>query len=166
MKLTIEDEDSDRLQQIVRRNAGADTLKKRWVLLLPAVFVTYSLAYLDRANYGFGAAAGMAATLRITGKENSLLGALFFLGYLAFQLPGAAFARKHGARWLVFTALIAWGALGALTGVLTRFWMLAVDRFLLGGDRRIASGLATALAVDALVQPLRTIESEYVSDSG
>src|SRR5438874_6629758 len=132
MKLTIEDEDSDRLQQIVRRNAGADTLKKRWVLLLPAVFVTYSLAYLDPANYRFGAAAGMAATLRITGKENSLLGALFFLGYLAFQLPGAAFSRKHGARWLVFTALIAWGALGALTGVLTRFWMLAVDRFLLG----------------------------------
>ena len=132
MKLTVAHTGTDRLSRPVSDEAGADALKKRWVFLLPAVFVTYSLAYLDRANYGFGAAAGMAATLHITGKENSLLSALFFLGYLAFQLPGASFARKHGARGLVFTALLAWGVLGALTGVLTRFWMLAVDRFLLG----------------------------------
>jgi hypothetical protein len=56
------------------------SLKRRWLYLLPAVFVTYSLAYLDRANYGFGAAAGLAATLHITGKRTSLLSALFFLG--------------------------------------------------------------------------------------
>ena len=40
--------------------------RRRWLLL--AVFITYSLAYLDRANYGFGAAAGMAKTLGITGS--------------------------------------------------------------------------------------------------
>jgi sugar phosphate permease len=108
------------------------SLRKRWVLLMPAVFVTYSLAYLDRANYGFGAAAGMAATLKITDKEASLLSGLFFLGYLAFQLPGAAFARKHSATKLVFVALIAWGSFAALTGVIKIFWLLAVDRFLLG----------------------------------
>ena len=34
--------------------------KKRWLRLIPIVFITYSLAYLDRANYGFGAAAGLA----------------------------------------------------------------------------------------------------------
>jgi hypothetical protein len=39
-------------------------LRRRWFYLLPAVFVTYSLAYLDRANYGFGAAAGLAKTLQ------------------------------------------------------------------------------------------------------
>jgi sugar phosphate permease len=100
--------------------------------LLPAVFVTYSLAYLDRANYGFGAAAGLAATLHITGKDASLLSALFFLGYFAFQLPGAMFARKRSASWLVFAALVAWGLLAALTGVLRQFWLLALDRFLLG----------------------------------
>ena len=111
---------------------AAASLRKRWVFLLPAVFVTYSLAYLDRANYGFGAAAGMAATLKITGKEASLLSGLFFLGYLAFQLPGAAFARKHSATKLVCVALIAWGAFAALTGVIRIFWLLAVDRFLLG----------------------------------
>ena len=107
-------------------------LRKRWLYLLPAVFVTYSLAYLDRANYGFGSAAGMATTLRISGAQNSLLSAVFFLGYFMFQMPAAVFAGRRGARWLVFCALLAWGGLAALTGVVPNFWLLAVDRFLLG----------------------------------
>jgi sugar phosphate permease len=122
---------TERSVQHVSAEIGA-SLRKRWVYLMPAVFVTYSLAYLDRANYGFGAAAGMAATLHISDKQASLLSGLFFLGYLAFQLPGAAFARKHSAVKLIFVALIAWGTFAALTGVIRVFWMLAVDRFLLG----------------------------------
>lgn len=112
--------------------AVAATLRKRWFYLLPAVFVTYSLAYLDRANYGFGAAAGLAVTLHISQKQSSLLASLFFLGYLAFQLPGAAFARRYSASRLVFLSLVAWGTCAALTGVIRQFWLLALDRFLLG----------------------------------
>jgi hypothetical protein len=72
----------------------AAEMRKRWLRILPAVFVTYSLAYLDRANYGFGAAAGLAATLNITKSRAALLGAIFFLGYFLFQVPGAAYARR------------------------------------------------------------------------
>ncbi len=100
--------------------------------MLPAVFVTYSLAYLDRANYGFGAAAGLAATLHIDGRQSSLLGALFFLGYFLFQVPGMMLARKRNASLLIAVSLVAWGTLAALTGVLRSFWMLALVRFLLG----------------------------------
>ncbi len=132
MKLTTEDQNSSPIGLDGDGAAVTKSLHRRWLYLLPAVFVTYSLAYLDRANYGFGAAAGMAKTLHITGEQNSLLSALFFLGYLVFQIPGASFAKKHGARRLVFVSLVFWGILGALTGVLTRFWMLALDRFLLG----------------------------------
>ncbi len=39
------------------------TIKKRsprrWWYLMPIIFITYSLAYLDRANYGFAAASGI-----------------------------------------------------------------------------------------------------------
>lgn len=110
---------------------GSDA-RKRWLYLLPVVFITYSLAYLDRANYGFGAAAGLAQTLHISGSQSALLGALFFLGYFLFQVPGVAFARRHSARGLVCTALISWGVLAALTGVIRSFWLLAADRLLLG----------------------------------
>src|SRR5262249_12548542 len=104
--------------------------RRRWLLL--AVFITYSLAYLDRANYGFGAAAGMAKTLGITGSKNSLLSALFFLGYFFFQVPGIIAARRFSCTRLVAISLIGWGTLAALTGVLRDFWLLAIDRFLLG----------------------------------
>ena len=59
-------------------------MNRRWTVLLPVIFVSYSLSYLDRANFSFGAAAGMAADLHITAAENSLLGSLFFLGYFLF----------------------------------------------------------------------------------
>jgi sugar phosphate permease len=107
-------------------------LRRRWIILLPAVFVTYSLAYLDRTNYGFGAAAGLAQTLHISDSRAALLGSLFFLGYFLFQIPGAAYAQRTSATRLVFFALIAWGALAALTGVIREFWLLAIDRMLLG----------------------------------
>lgn len=107
-------------------------LRRRWRRIMPAVFVTYSLAYLDRANYGFGAAAGMADTLHITGLRSSLLGALFFLGYFVFQVPGAAYAHRRGASRLVFAALLLWGMMASLTGIIRSFWVLAGIRFLLG----------------------------------
>jgi len=107
-------------------------LRKRWLYILPSVFITYSLAYLDRANYGFGAAAGLARTLKISDSESALLGSLFFLGYFLFQIPGAAFAQRRSARILVFIALVSWGILASLTGVIRSFWLLAVDRLLLG----------------------------------
>lgn len=107
-------------------------LRRRFLFMLPAVFVTYSLAYLDRANFGLGAAAGLSETLHITGAQTSLISASFFLGYFLFQIPGAAFARKHGAAKLVFTALFTWGVLASLTGVIRNFWLLVIDRFFIG----------------------------------
>lgn len=113
-------------------NANERDLCRRWTRILPAVFITYSLAYLDRANYGFGAAAGLAQTLHISGYQSSLLGALFFLGYCLPQIPGIILVQRTSARLLIFFALVAWGAFAALTGVIHSFWMLVVDRMLLG----------------------------------
>jgi sugar phosphate permease len=66
----------------------------RWYRLIPVAFITYSLAYLDRANFGFAAAGEMAKDLNITAATSSLLGSLFFLGYFFFQIPGAHYAAK------------------------------------------------------------------------
>src|ERR1019366_2406136 len=59
---------------------AAGTYSSRWGRLIPTAFITYSLAYVDRANYSFGAASGMAHELNINAAASSLLGALFFLG--------------------------------------------------------------------------------------
>ena len=116
----------------VSETAQQTNAQNRWLRIMPPVFLTYSLAYLDRANYGFGAAAGMAKTLNITASRSALLGSLFFLGYFLFQVPGASYARGRSVRKLVFWAQLAWGTLAALTGVIQNFWLLALDRLLLG----------------------------------
>jgi len=99
---------------------------------MPAVFVTYSLAYLGRSNFGFGAAAGLAKALNITESRAAFLASIFFLGYFLFQVPAAGYATRKSATRLVFFALISWGILSALTGVIREFWLLALDRLLLG----------------------------------
>lgn len=106
--------------------------KSRWVRLIPVVFITYSLAYLDRANYGFGAAGGMAEDLNISQSMSSLLGSLFFLGYFFFQIPGAIYAENRSARKLIFWSLILWGGLATATGLATNVNLLIVIRFMLG----------------------------------
>jgi len=106
--------------------------KKRWLRLIPIVFITYSLAYLDRANYSFGAAGGLAEDLNITAATSSLLGALFFLGYFFFQIPGAHYAENKSAKKLIFWSLILWGLLATATGLISNVKLLFVIRFSLG----------------------------------
>jgi sugar phosphate permease len=105
---------------------------KRWYRLIPVAFITYSLAYLDRANFGFAAAGGMAKDLNITAAMSSLLGSLFFLGYFFFQIPGALYAAKKSAKKLIFWSLILWGALAMATGMIGNVNALVVIRFMLG----------------------------------
>jgi len=105
---------------------------QRWYRLIPIVFITYSLAYLDRANFGFAAAGGMAKDLDITAATSSLLGSLFFLGYFFFQIPGAIYASKKSAKKLIFWSLILWGGFATATGLISNVNALIVIRFMLG----------------------------------
>lgn len=107
-------------------------MNRRWSLLLPVIFISYSLSYLDRANFSFGAAAGMAKDLGITASQNTWLASLFFVGYFLFQIPGALYAQKYSAKRLIFFGLIGWGLLASATGVINNIYLLYLDRFLLG----------------------------------
>lgn len=106
--------------------------RKRWYRLIPIAFITYSLAYLDRTNFGFAAAGGMAEDLHITASMSSLLGSLFFLGYFFFQIPGALYAANRSVKKLIFWSLILWGVLAMATGVISNVYFLIVIRFMLG----------------------------------
>jgi sugar phosphate permease len=122
---------SDDTAQIPTAQVQA-SLRRRWLYLMPVVFVTYSLAYLGRSNFGFGAAAGLAQSLNITESRAAFLGSVFFLGYFLFQVPAATYAVRRSATRLVFFALISWGIFSGLTGIIRNYWLLVADRLLLG----------------------------------
>jgi sugar phosphate permease len=108
------------------------TAKTRWFRLIPIAFITYSLAYLDRANFGFGTAGGMTRDLNITPAISSLLTSLFFLGYFFFQIPGTHYAATKSARKLIFWSLILWGICAMATGMTSSVHLLIAIRFMLG----------------------------------
>jgi len=105
---------------------------RRWWYIMPVVFITYSLAYVDRSNFSFASAAGINEDLGITKGMSSLLGALFFLGYFFFQIPGTIYAERRSVKKLIFWCLLLWGGFASLTGVVNNIPMLAVIRFALG----------------------------------
>src|SRR5437763_1389203 len=95
-------------------SSGARTVPgrtRRFLLVLPLAFITYSLAYLDRVNIGFGEAGGMSKTLNLRGDQFAFFSASFFFGYVLFQIPGASYAAKHSSRKLLFVALILWAVI-------------------------------------------------------
>ena len=115
--------------------------KRQWKRLLPIVFVTYSLAYLDRSNYSLAVAGGMKEDLHITGGVSAFIGAAFFLGYFAFEVP-------EGRRSLALSSelrLVARDAKGKAVAVATvpadwnaSFpWMRKGTPILTGACRRI-----------------------------
>jgi sugar phosphate permease len=115
-------------------DAPADSTRSalRFSRIIPLVFVTYGLAYFDRVNYGSALAGGLDKTIGMTPAVSSLVLALFFVGYTAFQIPGAAYASRHSAKKLIFWALLLWGVLCVAQGLAKTVWMLAITRTLLG----------------------------------
>lgn len=119
----------------------------RWTRLIPVVFVTYSLAYLDRSNFSIAAAGGMSAELGIDSATSGLIGASFFAGYFLLQVPGVLYAGRRGVRELIFWSVLAWGVLAAAQGVLSSAAALIVVRFLLGAvEAAVLPALVVLLA--------------------
>lgn len=106
--------------------------RQRWTRLMPVVFVTYSFAYLERSNFSIAVAGGMTEDLHITGSVSALLGSLFFLGYFAFQIPGAVYAERRSVKQLIVWCLVLWGLLATAQGLITDVRVLMAVRFLLG----------------------------------
>lgn len=104
----------------------------RWWRITPVLFVTYSFAYLDRVNYSFAAVGGIGRDLHISPSTEALIGALFFFGYFAGQVPGAIYAERNSPKKLIFACLILWGFFSTLTGLVSNVTALMIVRFLLG----------------------------------
>ena len=99
--------------------------------LLPFVFLLYITNYLDRTSVAY-AALGMARDLRFDDRVFGLGIGIFFLSYVALQIPGAILAQRWSARGMICTTMIVSGLMTALTAVVHTPAQLYLARFLLG----------------------------------
>jgi ACS family tartrate transporter-like MFS transporter len=101
------------------------------VRLLPFLFILYITNYLDRTNLAY-AALGMSRDLGFSDQVFGLGAGIFFISYLALQIPGALLVENWSARRMISATMISWGSLTVLTALVHTPGQLYVARFLLG----------------------------------
>ncbi|HYM12335.1 MAG TPA: MFS transporter [Bryobacterales bacterium] len=99
--------------------------------LLPFLFVLYIINYLDRTSVAY-AALGMSRDLGFSDRVIGLGAGIFFISYVALQIPGALLVEVWSARRSIAAILIAWGSLTALTAWVRTPGQLYLARFVLG----------------------------------
>lgn len=101
------------------------------VRLLPFLFILYIINYLDRTSVAY-AAVGMSRELGFSDRVYGLGTGIFFVSYLALQIPGALLVERWSARRMISATMMVWGSLTALTGLVHTPGQLYLARFLLG----------------------------------
>ncbi|WP_322022804.1 MFS transporter [Burkholderia sp. BCC1977] len=99
--------------------------------LLPFLILCYTLSFIDRINIGF-AHAQMAAELRFSDAVYGLGAGIFFIGYMAFEIPSNALLARIGARRTIARIMVLWGLGSAATMFVATPAQFHVCRFLLG----------------------------------
>lgn len=99
--------------------------------LLPFVFLLYVVAQLDRVNVSF-AILTMKADLGFSDRVYGLGGAMFYLGYVLFEVPGAVIVERWSARKWIARIMVSWGVVTILTGFVRTAEQFYAVRFLLG----------------------------------
>jgi MFS transporter, ACS family, tartrate transporter len=99
--------------------------------LLPFLFILYVTNYLDRTSLAY-AAIGMRRDLGFSDSITGFAIGVFFISYVALQIPGALLVERWSARGMISTTMVVWGSMTALTALVHTPVQLYAARFLLG----------------------------------
>lgn len=113
-------------------NKGSDLLYRKiaWKIV-PLLFVSYIVSYLDRVNIGF-AALRMQQDLGFSDAVYGLGAGVFFIGYVLFEVPSNLLLTRVGARQTLMRIMIAWGVVSSCMMFVQTPVQFYLARFLLG----------------------------------
>ncbi len=107
------------------------TIRKLNIRIVLFCFICFIVNYLDRVNIGF-AALHMNEDIGLTPYMFGLGAGIFFIGYLAFEIPSNMILHKVGPRIWIARIMVTWGIVSCAMAWVqgpTSFYIL---RFLLG----------------------------------
>src|SRR6201991_1755138 len=115
----------------VEQAKSEEVIGKVWRRLIPFLFVLYIINYLDRINVGF-AALSMNKDLLLTATTFGLANSIFYVGYVACEIPSNLLMVRFGPRIWIARILISWGLASAATMLVVGPMSLYAVRFLVG----------------------------------
>jgi ACS family tartrate transporter-like MFS transporter len=107
------------------------TQRKRYLYIIPYVFILYIIAFLDRVNVGY-AALQMNKALGLTAQAFGLGAGIFFIGYFILEIPSTLLVERWSARKWISRILLTWGLVAILTAFVQNEWQFYLARFLIG----------------------------------
>ncbi|KAF2025099.1 MFS transporter [Setomelanomma holmii] len=142
------------------------TLRKIDTRIIPILFFTYLLQYLDKNGINYASAFGFIEGTHLGKNGYSWLGSIFYFGYLAGQYPaGYLLQRLPMAKFLGFCTL-GWGVVLMTTPACTNFAGTAANRFILGLlESTVNPGFVLIMSMwyTSAEQPLR-LEAYYCTN--
>ncbi|TKX21087.1 MFS transporter-like protein 123 [Elsinoe australis] len=128
-KLTDEEEDD---AYTIDPAAEARMLRKIDFRLIPALFLLFLLAFLDRSNIGNARIQGMTRDLRMTGRDYNIALFIFFIPYILLEVPCNILIKRMKPSTFLSAIMVLWGIATIGQGLVTNTAGLAGCRFLLG----------------------------------
>ncbi len=115
----------------VAQASDEQVIKKVWRRIIPFLFALYIINYLDRINIGF-AALSMNKDLMLSATVFGLANSIFYVGYVACEIPSNLLMERYGARIWITRILVSWGLASAATMLVVGANSLYLVRFLVG----------------------------------
>ncbi|EFX01741.1 allantoate permease [Grosmannia clavigera kw1407] len=141
-------------------------LRKIDLRVVPILFGTYLLQYLDKNSLNFASVYGLKKATHLKGQDYSWLGSIFYFGYLIAQFPGSYLLQRLPIGKVVSIVTILWGGIVMTTPGCSSFAGMSVNRFFLGVTEAVVNPafvLIMSTWYTATEQPLR-LESYYCTN--
>jgi ACS family tartrate transporter-like MFS transporter len=113
-------------------NALDRARRKAFWRLLPVLFVSYVIAYVDRQNVSIAKLTMPVDLPWFTEAVFGLGAGLFFIGYFLLEIPGTLMVERWSARKWICRIMVTWGLMAALTAAVKTPWQFYTVRFFLG----------------------------------
>lgn len=107
-------------------------VRKLDLWIAPVMMIVFLTAYLDRSNIGNAASAGMTDDLGMTSKELGNAITLFYVTYVAFEVPCSLVLKKFRPSRLISLLIFCWSIVLIGTGFMRTVGQLYASRLLLG----------------------------------
>jgi MFS family permease len=131
------------MESMVTDDGEARTMRKIYWRLIPLLFLMVFINYLDRQNIGY-AQLDMGKQVGITDAAFGFAGSVFYIGYMALQVPSNLGLHRIGARRWIAGILLTWGVVAGATALVTNDASLYALRIALGA---VEAGFLPGVAV-------------------
>lgn len=127
-----QDTSSDIHAPVVKSEAEKRFVKKLNWTLLPFVWLIVFIQFADKSSLSLSAVLGMLQDTHTSQSQYSLLGSVFYIGFILFQIPNNYLIQRLPISKYLGSLLVLWGISVGCTALCQNFTQLVVCRVLLG----------------------------------